>query len=310
MCVRYPLVIVQSSEAAILVVDDSHLDRELLQAYFSDTLYDVDFAGDGAEAMPLLESDPDKYDAILLDRSMPRMDGMELLTRIKQDPRMRTLPVIMQSALGAPEEVLEGIRAGAYYYLVKPYDGETVRAVVETAVRDYAEYRDLQQKVRRGVECLTLMSEATLSIRTVDQARDVASVLVNTCPDPESVVIGLTELLVNAVEHGNLGITYDEKSALNASGTWEAEVQRRLALPENAQKRVELRMERTADELRFIIRDDGPGFEWRKYLEVHPQRAFDNHGRGIAIARAMSFDRVEYRGSGNEVVAVVSVACA
>jgi CheY-like chemotaxis protein len=310
MCVRYPLVIVQSSEAAILVVDDSDLDRELLQAYFSDTPYEVDFAGDGVEAMPLLESDPQKYDVVLLDRSMPRMDGMELLMRIKQDPRMRTLPVIMQTALGAPEEVLEGIRAGAFYYLVKPYDGQTVRAVVETAVRDYAEYRDLQQKVRRGAECLTLMREATLYIRTVDQARDVASVLVNTCPDPESVVIGLTELLVNAVEHGNLGITYDEKSALNASGTWEAEVQRRLELPENAHKRVELRMERTADELRFTICDQGPGFEWRKYLEVHPQRAFDNHGRGIAIARAMSFDRIEYRGSGNEVVAVVSVACA
>ena len=54
------------------------------------------------------------------------------------------------------------------------------------------------------------------------------------CPDPEAVIIGLTELLVNAVEHGNLGITYEDKTALNAAGTWDTEVRRRLALPENA----------------------------------------------------------------------------
>jgi phosphoserine phosphatase RsbU/P len=68
---------------------------------------------------------------------------------------------------------------------------------------------------------------------------------------------------------------------------------------------VEFEVERTASEVRFTIRDEGPGFEWQKYLDVDPRRAFDNHGRGIAIARGMSFDRLEYRGRGNEVVAVV-----
>lgn len=295
----------QVQEAKILVVDDSPADRELIEAILAATPYELDFAGDGVEAMSRLEGAPEKYDAVLLDRTMPRMNGMELLTRIKHDSRMRTMPVIFQTALGAPEEILEGIRAGAFYYLVKPYDARTMIEVLGTAVHDYAEYKDLQHRVRRDVECLTLMREATLFIRTVDQARDVAAVMVNACPDPEAVVIGLTELLVNAVEHGNLGITYDEKSTLNAAGTWEDEVRARLALPENADKRVELRVERTATELTFTIRDHGPGFDWQRYLEVQPQRAFDNHGRGIAIARAMSFSRVEYRGNGNEVVATV-----
>lgn len=296
-------------DASILIVDDNHLDRELLAAFLAtgESSYVLDFARDGVEAMACLEREPLKYDVVLLDRSMPRMNGFEVLTRIKQDARLRTLPVIMQTAAGAPEEVLEGIRAGAYYYVVKPYDARTILAVVGTAVHDYAEYKELQHKVRRGVECLTLVRDMTLFIRTVDQAREAAAVLVNACPDPEAVVIGLTELLVNAVEHGNLGITYEEKSALNAAGRWEAEVERRLALAENADKRVELRMERTPAELRFTIRDQGRGFEWRKYLEVQPHRAFDNHGRGIAIARAFSFSHVEYRGSGNEVVATVAL---
>ncbi|HVG25230.1 MAG TPA: response regulator [Thermoanaerobaculia bacterium] len=295
------------SSPSVLIVDDSGLDRELLGAYLHNGDYELHFAADGVEAMELLDHEPGDYDAVLLDRSMPRMGGMEVLARIKDDSRLCMLPVIFQTAAASPNEIAEGIRAGAYYYLTKPFDAETLQAVVRTATRDYAQYKALQRKVRRGIECLTLVQSATLLIRTVEQARDTAAVFVNACPDPEQTVIGLTELLVNAVEHGNLGITYDEKTALNGSGGWEEEVRRRLALPEHATKRVELTVERTATELRFTIRDEGPGFDFRKYLEVHPQRAFDNHGRGIAIARALSFDRVEYRGTGNEVVAVVAL---
>jgi anti-sigma regulatory factor (Ser/Thr protein kinase) len=177
--------------------------------------------------------------------------------------------------------------------------------IVETAARDFAEYKRLREQVARGLGCLTLLRSATLSIRTINEARDTAAVLANTCPDPAAAVIGLTELLVNGVEHGNLGITYEDKTRLNAGGGWEEEVQRRLALPENAGKRVELRVDRTDSELRFTIRDDGPGFPWREYFEIDPRRAFDNHGRGIAISRAMSFDSVEYSGDGNQVVAIV-----
>ena len=291
-------------DARILIVDDNPLDQKLLQAHLSNG-YELDFARDGLEAMTMLERQPLSYDVVLLDRSMPRMDGMEVLTRIKSTPHLRMLPVIMQTALADRSQILEGIRAGAYYYLTKPYDGQTLTAVVGTAVRDFAEYKELQQRVRLGVECLTLIENATLRIQTVEQARDTAAVLVNACPDPAAAVIGLTELLVNAVEHGNLGITYEDKTSLNAAGLWDAEIRRRLVMPENVNKRVELKMERTRDELRFTIRDEGPGFPWQKYVEVDTNRAFDNHGRGIAIARAMSFDRVEYHGNGNEVVATV-----
>ena len=292
--------------ARVLIVDDNRLDRALLEAYLSDGPYELDFARDGVEAMDLLAREPLGYDVVLLDRSMPRMDGMEALRRIKDDARLQMLPVIMQTALASQTETAEGIRAGAYYYLTKPYDSQTLQAIVATAARDYAQYKSLQQQVRQGMHCLTLIQSAVVRIRTVEEARDTAAVFVNACPDPSCAVIGLTELLVNAVEHGNLGITYEEKTTLNESGQWEEEVRRRLALPENAGKYVELVMERSGGELRFTIRDQGPGFEYEKYLEVSPHRAFDNHGRGIAIARAMCFDRVEYRGNGSEVVATVS----
>lgn len=294
-----------NDEIGILIVDDTRLDQQLLAAHLAPHGYTLDFANDGVEAMALLEAKPLRYHVVLLDRSMPRMSGLEVLASIKRNPRLRMLPVILQTALADPDAMREGIRAGAYYYLTKPYDPETLVAVVATAARDFAEYHRLQAALARGLGCLTLIQAATLSIRTIEHARNTASVLANACPDPSSAVIGLTELLVNAVEHGNLGISYEEKSALNADGSWDAEVARRIALPENAQKRVILEIERNEEELRFIIRDEGPGFPWQKFLDVDPKRAFDNHGRGIAISRAMSFSSLEYRGRGNEVVATV-----
>ena len=65
---------------------------------------------------------------------------------------------------------------------------------------------------------------------------------------------------------------------------------------------------REPDKVRVVIRDEGQGFDWQQYLDMDPARAFDTHGRGIAMSRMISFDAVEYRGNGNEVEVTVSIA--
>jgi len=294
-----------SEQTHILIVDDSAVDRALLDAYLGRDGFDTAFAVDGIEAWSILDAHPDRFDLVLLDRTMPRMDGLEVLRRIKADHRFLILPVILQSALNSRQEVIEGIRAGAYYYLTKPYDSEILLSVVRTAASDRAASKDLQKRLRRGMQVLQLLDEAHFTYRTIEEARGLAAVLASACPDAESTVIGLTELMVNAVEHGNLGITYDEKSTLLEEGEWASEVERRLTLPENRGKRVDVRFLRGDDELRFTICDRGTGFEWSRYLDIDPRRAFDRHGRGILMARHVSFSSIEFRGCGNEVVATV-----
>jgi len=141
--------------------------------------------------------------------------------------------------------------------------------------------------------------------RTLHEATELANVLAAAYPEPERVVVGLTELLVNAVEHGNLGITYREKAALLESGQLQAEIERRLALPELATRRVKATLHRTDDAVVTTIEDEGEGFDWRPYDDYDPERALDPNGHGIAIARGVSFDEVTYRGRGNVVVALV-----
>jgi CheY-like chemotaxis protein len=284
-----------SEQARVLIVEDSEADRALLDAHLSRDGFETEFACDGVQAWEMLDANPDRYDLVLLDRSMPRMNGMELLKRIKSDHRFLIVPVILQSALVARDEVI----------LTKPYDVEMLMSVVRTAAADSAAARELQRRVRRGLQVLQLLDDAHFTYRTIEEARGLAAVLANACPDAEATVIGLTELLVNAVEHGNLGITYDDKSALLSEGTWAGEIERRLRLPENLGKRVDVGFHRNDTELRFTICDRGNGFEWTRYLDIDPRRAFDRHGRGILMARHVSFSSIEYRGCGNEVVATV-----
>jgi len=66
-------------------------------------------------------------------------------------------------------------------------------------------------------------------------------------------------------------------------------------------------MNRYDGEIEFIIQDQGDGFDWQNYLDISPERAFDSHGRGIAMACMYSFDKVEYHGNGNMVSAIVSL---
>jgi phosphoserine phosphatase RsbU/P len=301
------MTLLAPEETRVLVVDDNPLDRKLLDVHLTAHGYHPRMAMDGAEAWELLEKDPAAFDVVLLDRSMPRMDGLEVLARMKEHARLRMVPVILQTAAVDHNEMVEGLRAGAYYYLTKPYNAEMLVAVVATAANDYAEYRELQEQLRKGLKSLRLLTEASITLQTLNEARDVAAIMANTCPDPSAAVVGLTELLLNAIEHGNLGITYEEKSRMLSKQEWYAEVDRRMDLPENMMKRVDLRFERRPSELVFTIHDEGRGFDWRKFVDIEPSRAFDTHGRGIVMARSLSFSKLEYRGRGNEVVATIKL---
>lgn len=149
--------------------------------------------------------------------------------------------------------------------------------------------------------------EVELEFRTIPEARRLATLIAHAFPEPERVEIGLAELLINAVEHGNLGITYDEKSALLDRGELGHEIDRRASRPELAARRVRVTVSRLTDRIVAAIEDEGSGFDWRAYLERDPPPSLDPNGRGIMIAREVSFDRLAYNERGNVVTAEVEL---
>jgi phosphoserine phosphatase RsbU/P len=296
---------IQSRATRVLVVDDERMNREVLVANLRAAGYETVTAEDGQEAWETLARDPDGYDVVLLDRRMPRMDGMELLARLKNDPRLRSIPVIMQTAYASSEDVVEGVGAGVYYYLAKPLERRVLLTVVQSAAAEHERFRRLQDDLEKRTTALTLMESGTFRFRTPDEGNSLAVALARTCPRTRFVVVGLSELFTNAVEHGNLAITFEEKASMLAAKRLAAEVEKRLAAPEYRDRRVSVHVERRPDEVRFLIRDEGAGFDWRRYVDLDPARAFEAHGRGIAMARRLSFDSLEYRDPGNEVLCVV-----
>lgn len=286
----------------LLVVDDEPFNLEIIAAYLEQVGCELVTANDGLEAWDLLERAPDQeFDTLILDRMMPGMDGLTLLKKLKANPRYRYLPVIMQTAAASQEQVMEGIRNGAYYYLTKPFDGDMLATIVRAALSDGAGWRQLVLEAQRQEASIDLLVEGVFRFRTLGQARLLARALSSPCADGDSAALGLMELLVNAVEHGNLGISTRQKSALLRRGAWEEEVEARLALPENAGKVAEVRIRRDAGRVHFHLRDGGTGFDWRAFERFDPARAFEPNGRGIALAKQLSFPDIEYLGPGNEV---------
>ena len=289
----------------LLAIDDEPKNLKLLRMYLADTGYTVLTASNGAEGWRVLTEAPFPIDVILLDRMMPVMDGMTFMTMLRAHPEFAHLPVIMQTAAAETSQVAEGIRTGVFYYLTKPYDGEVLLSIVQAALQHHGAHRELRTEVKKYKRMLGLITESHFVFQTLEEAHDLTIFLANFFPEPERMVLGISELLINAVEHGNLGITYEEKTLLNKHGYWEKEIQRRLILPEYATKRVRIHYEKRADDITLTISDEGRGFEWHRYLDMDPDRATDTHGRGIAMSRLMSFDAVRYEGSGNTVTCVV-----
>lgn len=293
------------AKTCVLVVDDEPIGREMMAENLTYEGYLVVEADSGEAAWDLIDAEPARFHVILLDRLMPDMDGIDVLRRMKARPETMHLPVIMQTGMTADSEVLEGLKAGAYYYLTKPFAADTLLAIVAAAARDYYSRQALAEEVKRQGNVLSCLAEARFIFRTPQEARDLATLLANTAPDPGRIVLGLSELMLNAIEHGNLDIGYDRKTALIENGSLEDEIERLLNSAEFSNRHAEVRVRRSDGELSFRIRDQGAGFNWRGYLEMSPERAFDTHGRGIAMARMLSFERVEYAAQGNEVEAVI-----
>lgn len=289
----------------ILVVDDEPLNRDIIEAYLEDEGYELSFASNGAEALEILKNNPNVIDVVLLDRMMPVMTGLELLAIMQADGGMKNIPVILQTARSTKEDISEGIEAGAYFYLTKPFDEDVLLSMVGSAISERQKTLRIQQSLIEGVTSLNMMKCAHFQFQTLDEAHSLSMYLARSCPEPQKIVFGLSELFINAVEHGNVGITYDEKSDLNNKGTWRSEVDRRLSLPENKDKFVDVTFDRNEKDIKIVIHDKGEGFDWGKYMEFSPDRIFDNHGRGIASSNMMSVDHLQYNDAGNEVTAII-----
>ncbi len=139
------------AKGQILVVDDNRMNRIKLSRSLEQQGHTVGLAEDGHQALELLNAQP--FDVVLLDIIMPGMDGHQVLERIKSDPQLRDIPVIVISALDETDSAVRAIEMGAEDYLPKPFNPVLLRARLNAS---------LQEKKLRDLEKAYLQQEVML----------------------------------------------------------------------------------------------------------------------------------------------------
>lgn len=294
-------------DTVLIVEDDQQLGKftaeSLMLAGFK---VEVTTLGrDGLERMTIA---PSRYQAVLLDRRMPDLDGLTILRRLKGNVTTREIPVVLLTGLADEQDIIDGIDAGAYYYVTKPFRESLLHAVVRAAANDYRARNDVRRELDSTASAVSLLQQAEFKFQSPADARGLAGLLAHCSNNPSAVVTGLWELLINAVEHGNLGISYAEKSALLASGQWQVEIDRRLNEATYADRYASVMVTIEAHQVTYTVVDQGLGFDPTRYFEFEPGRATHAHGRGIAMARRLSFSSLEYLDNGNRVRATAPCA--
>ena len=293
---------ISASMDTILIVDDEDDTRLLMRDQLKKEGYAILEATDGEAAQRVIEEKYREISAVILDWRMPKIHGIEVLEWMKGESRYEQIPIIMHTGLGEPEHIKRGIEAGAFYYLMKSTRPELLRSIVRTAVSDFKYKQALLKKIHDSENPYKLLVEGTFRFRTLEDGEYLALRIANASSAPDKAIM-IAELLMNAIEHGNLGISYNEKGRLIADGTLRTSIEERLTLPEYSKKFVEVKINRHEDKMDVFVIDQGEGFDYKKYLTMDESRAFDNHGRGIAIANS-TLD-LEYRGNGNQVLITI-----
>jgi CheY-like chemotaxis protein/anti-sigma regulatory factor (Ser/Thr protein kinase) len=269
----------------ILVVDDDRATRHILQKVLTAGGYQTSVAKDGIEALEALGKR--RFDLLLLDVWMPRMNGLELLARLRT--RKRKPRVVVMTSDDAPQTLLEAVRENAFKYVHKPVDASdllhTLRAVLEASEIPPIEV------ISARPEWVELMVPCTRD--AVDRIQAVVAHLeADLAPDVrESIIYAFRELLMNAIEWG---------------GRLDATRQVRIACLHSPRM------------LMYRIADPGPGFKIEElthaaigqpsdkpieHMRIREEKGIRPGGFGLVTVRA-SVDELLYNEKRNEVVFV------
>ena len=130
--------------ARILVVDDNPLNLRMLADWLATEHYVVNTATDGFEALAKIAAE--RPDIVLLDVVMPELNGFEVCRRIKADPTMADIPVIMVTALSDVDDLVRGFDAGADDFVTKPFNFDALMARVRSQLRRKRHYERIVEE--------------------------------------------------------------------------------------------------------------------------------------------------------------------
>lgn len=290
----------------ILVVDDSAVDRRVIGDLLDrQSGWQIECVDGGPRALARIEDA--LPDVVVTDLQMPEMDGLQLVQAIHR--RHPEVPVVLVTAHGSETLAVEALAQGAASYVPKSQMAEKLPDVV-------SEVLALAEAERHAEELLGWLSGASFELDNnpalieplVDMVQQMlVGMQFGDFGQRLRIGVALKEALLNALYHGNLEITFDQmqqaREKLVLGETFDL-VQRRRGESPYQDRKIHIDAKVSAEEARFVIRDDGPGFDVTAVPEVGDPAALEpQRGRGLSLMRNF-MDEVTYNQAGNQVTLV------
>jgi CheY-like chemotaxis protein len=284
----------------ILVVDDSPTQLRQIQFLLEKEGFVVQSAMDGIQAIASIEETMPLL--VVTDLQMPEMNGLELVASLKES--MPSLPVILTTSQGSEEIASQALKAGAASYVPKRELNDTLIPVLQQVMAVNKATKAVPQVAQNAVE-----SNITLEVANDEsQIPDVISRLelpmveLDLFDEGErmQIAMALDEALLNAMIHGNLEVSSELRQSDNGTPYVNMIAERKERAPYRDRK-VTIKLEATSEEIIFIIRDDGPGFDAAALRDpTDPENIERAGGRGLLLINAF-MDEVSHNEVGNEI---------
>ncbi|SCA56926.1 hypothetical protein MTBPR1_30296 [Candidatus Terasakiella magnetica] len=172
--------------------------------------------------------------------------------------------------------------------------------MVLSFVLSHLRRRNIREMMVNAVAGITQLTNGEFTFKSLEEAQALALLIASLAPEKKILRLGLMELFVNAIEHGNLGITHEEKIQLRNEGKWIEEVEKRQSDEKFRDLYASLKLKRDGDRLKLCLCDEGQGFDWKKVLQKSKEKInLTKSGRGIVIIQKAGLDDICYQGCGN-----------
>jgi len=138
----------------ILIIEDEEHIVELIKFNLENNGYKVSFALDGQKGLDLIESE--QPDLVLLDLMLPKVDGIDICNRVKNNKNLKDIPIIMLTAKSGETDKIIGLEIGADDYITKPFSVRELLARIKVVLRRYHATKDVNLEGTLSVEDLTI----------------------------------------------------------------------------------------------------------------------------------------------------------
>jgi DNA-binding response OmpR family regulator len=246
--------------------------------------------------------------AVILDWRSDLPKDSEFAERLAVKAAEAGLPVLTLAAAGRAGDIEIASRAGLSTIVSMPCRlaelKDALEALIERTQLEGGQAQDFELN-----DAAALLESCKFRFRTPADVEKLVPIIAKLFPEPERSAAGLAELMMNAIEHGNLEIGHERKAAWVARGIYRGELMKRLQTPPFSHRRAELIVNRREDGIMIVIMDEGCGFCWQDVVhsETHDDDAAAGHcGEGLARVSRESFDDVRFNQLGNQVTAFIA----